>query len=86
MFIVMTSLAAEIVLFLLHEKLLCYHVATEAVAFIVILRLWRIPQTCDSEWSLFDINKRHPNALSYVLKRTRCNKIQFWYHVYAAIG
>ena len=48
--VVMLSLAAEIVLFLLHDKLLCYHVATEAVAFIVILRLWKLPRTCDSKY------------------------------------
>lgn len=48
--VVVLSLAAEIVLFLMHDSLLCYHVATEAVAFIVILRLWRIPQTCDSKY------------------------------------
>lgn len=47
MLVVLLSLAAEIAFFLQHEKLLCYHMATEGATFVIVLRLWRIPRACD---------------------------------------
>ncbi|KAH3840105.1 uncharacterized protein LOC127878942 [Dreissena polymorpha] len=45
--IVLCSLAAEVTLYVLHEKPVCIKAATEAAQFVVILRLWRIPRTCN---------------------------------------
>ena len=53
MLIVLLSLGAEIAFLIEHEELLCYHEATVAVKFIIVLRLWRIPRACDSKFYFF---------------------------------
>ncbi|XP_052793129.1 uncharacterized protein LOC128227011 isoform X2 [Mya arenaria] len=67
--IVVCSLGAEAVLFVLHDQLLCYHVAVEAAALLVLLRLWRLPRTCNIR------KERDVSRLEQEMKYLRQTKI-----------